>query len=80
MTYPERRPMPAPEHRAETAHTPATSAPTTLSWTAALVVIAFVLLATVLFALGHPASAVIGLLGGAAAIAVEAIRRIGGRP
>lgn len=50
-----------------------------VNWPTAAVVITFITVAAVLFALGHPAGAVLGLLGGAAAVALEVLRRIGGR-
>ena len=89
--FPSRRPappaaahsLPAPAQQtfppAEPPPAARSAEPVSLTWPAAAVVITFLVLATVLFALGHPAAAVIGLLGGAAAVAIEVIRRITGR-
>ena len=71
-----RRAVPEPR---PVANTPPTPAAVVLNWPAATVVIALTTLAAVLFALGHPAGAVIGLLTAAAAVAVTAIRQISGR-
>lgn len=46
--------------------------------TAAIVVVAIMAIAATLFALGYSSGAVLGLLGGAAYIAVEAVKRLGG--
>jgi hypothetical protein len=71
-----RRPVSEPRPDADT---PATPAAVPLNWPTAAVVIALVTLAAVLFGLGHPAGAVIGLLTAAAAVAVAVVRQIGGR-
>ena len=71
-----RKPVSEPRPVADPSTTPV-AAP--LNWPAAAVVIALVGIAAVLFALGHPAGAVIGLLTAAAAVAVAAVRQIVGR-
>lgn len=46
--------------------------------TAAVVVLATMAIAATLFALGHSSGAILGLLGGAAYIAIEAVKHLGG--
>lgn len=77
MPYSALRRVP-PEQKPEPVAEPEVAA-SGVSWPAAIVVITFITVAAVLFGLGHPAGAVLGLLGGAAAVALELLRRIGGR-
>ena len=78
VPFSRRRVTPIPAQPPASAQPTETPDSLALTWPAAAVLITFMVLAAVLFALGHPVGAVIGLLGAVAAIAIETIRRITG--